>query len=93
MDGWLGWLECCSMHQRVTVLTPSQGTYLGCRFDPWLVRAHTGGNQLMFLSLFLSLSNQVRIFKKLEKEQTKFKSSIRKKIIKIRTLINKAITK
>ena len=31
-------------------LDPRSGTCLGCRFDPLPIRAHTGGNQSMFLS-------------------------------------------
>ena len=33
---WLGWLEHHPIHQKVEGLIPSQGTYLGCRFDPLL---------------------------------------------------------
>ena len=32
---WLSWLECHPIHQKVEGLIPSQGTYLGCGFDPW----------------------------------------------------------
>ena len=30
-------LEHCPLHQKVVGLIASQGTYLGCRFDPWSV--------------------------------------------------------
>ena len=36
LAGWLRWLECHPVHQKVVGLTP--------------VRAHVGGNQWMFLS-------------------------------------------
>ena len=45
---WLSWLESCPIHQKVVGSIPTQGTYLGCRFDPPL--------GLMFLSLTSSLS-------------------------------------
>lgn len=32
--GWLGWLEHRPVHWKVMGLIPSQGTFLGCRFDP-----------------------------------------------------------
>ena len=31
---WVGGLECRPLHQKVGGLIPSQGTQLGCRFDP-----------------------------------------------------------
>ena len=31
----LGWWEHRPMHHKVVGSIPSQGTYLGCRFDPW----------------------------------------------------------
>ena len=31
---WLSWLESHPVHQKAAGLIPSQGTYLGCRFDP-----------------------------------------------------------
>ena len=34
LAGWLHWLEHHPIHQNVADLTPSPGTYLGCRFDP-----------------------------------------------------------
>ena len=34
LAGWLSWLEHHPTHQKVVGLIPSQGTYLGCRFDP-----------------------------------------------------------
>ena len=30
---WFSLLECCPGHQKVGGSIPSQGTYLGCRFD------------------------------------------------------------
>ena len=32
---WLSWLEHRPAHQRAAVSILSQGTYLGCGFDPW----------------------------------------------------------
>ena len=29
------WLECRPVHQKVVGSIPSQGTYLGCGFEPW----------------------------------------------------------
>ena len=65
------WVGASSHNQRVSDLIPSQGTYLGCGFDPQsghvqsLVRACTGGNPSMLLSCtevslspFLSKSNE-----------------------------------
>ena len=57
LAGW-SWLEHHPMHPKVAGLIPSQGTYIGCRFDPWL-QARARGNQSMFLShidVSLSLS-------------------------------------
>ena len=48
LAGWLSWLECRSVHQKVAGLIPAQGTYLGCRFVPQL--GHMKGNWSMFLS-------------------------------------------
>ena len=31
--GLVGWH--CPIHPNIAVLIPSQGTYLGCRFDTW----------------------------------------------------------
>lgn len=44
-----GWLEHCPMHRRISGLTPSQGSYPGCKCDP-PVTVHTEGNWSMFLS-------------------------------------------
>ena len=33
LAGWLRVLEHYPVHQKITVLIPSQGTYLGCRFN------------------------------------------------------------
>ena len=33
---WFSWLGHHPIHQKVTGLVPSQGTYLGCRFDSQL---------------------------------------------------------
>ena len=46
---WLYWLENCPIDQKVVSSIHSQGTYLGCRFDPQS-RHVREGNQLMFLS-------------------------------------------
>ena len=35
LAGWLNWLEHHPIHQKVVGLIPSQGTYLGCRFNGW----------------------------------------------------------
>ena len=36
MAGWLSWLEHRPVQQKVVISVPSQGTCLGCGFDPWL---------------------------------------------------------
>ena len=33
--GWLSWLQCHSINWKISGPIPSQGTYLGCGFDPW----------------------------------------------------------
>ena len=40
LAGWLYWLERRPVHQKVVGSIPGQGTYLGCKFDPWL--SHVG---------------------------------------------------
>ena len=42
---WLSWLECGPVHLKVVGLIPSQGTYLGFRFNPQC------GRQLIDVSL------------------------------------------
>ena len=58
--GWVSWLEHRPIHQEAVGLIPGQGTYLGCRFDPWLGiyerQPISFSLTLMFLSLSLSLS-------------------------------------
>ena len=49
---WLSWLEHCPVHQKGSI--PSQGTFLGCGFDPWL--HGSGGNQSMEMFLSVSVS-------------------------------------
>ena len=56
----LSWLERCPTHAKVVGLIPGQGTYLGCRFDPWPKPVSGATEQcfsltLMFLSLSFSL--------------------------------------
>ena len=54
---WLSWLEHRRTHQWVGGLLPSQGTYLGGRFDPW--SGHIGeatDRYFSLTSMFLSLS-------------------------------------
>ena len=41
---WLSWLECCLYTERSWGSIPSQGTYLGCGFDPWLGRVREATN-------------------------------------------------
>ena len=36
LAGWISWLECCPIFQKVVSSIPSQGTYPGCGFGPWL---------------------------------------------------------
>ena len=52
----LHWSQHHPVHQRVAGSIPGQGTCLGCSFNP--LSACIGGNQLMSLSLALSLSKQ-----------------------------------
>ena len=47
---WLSWLEHHPLHKKAEGLIPSQGTYLGCRFSPWL---GVYGKQLINVSLSL----------------------------------------
>lgn len=35
MAGWLSWLRLHPIHQKNAGLIPSQGTFVGCGFDPW----------------------------------------------------------
>ena len=35
LAGWLIWLESHPVQPKVVSFIPSQGTYLGCRFDAW----------------------------------------------------------
>ena len=39
LAGWLSWLKHCPIYQKfagsIPGPVPGQGTYLGCRFDPW----------------------------------------------------------
>ena len=57
---WLSWLQCHPIHQEVTGLVPSQGTYLGCGFDlqPGHVREATDWCSITHqcFSLLFSLS-------------------------------------
>ena len=53
LAGWLSWLEHHPLHQKVAGSIPSQGTYLGGRFDPWLGHVREATNWWS-----LSLSNQ-----------------------------------
>ena len=50
---WLSWLEHCPIHQKVAGSIPSQGTFLGCRSDPW--SGHIGEATDQCFSLFLPL--------------------------------------
>ena len=74
---WLSWLEHHPIDQKVMGLTPGQGIYPSCRFDP--LPGHVPeGNQSMFLShISLSLSAKknnpwVRITKKENKVSIRF---------------------
>ena len=51
-------LENQSIHQKLVGLIPGQGTYLGCRFHPWLRHVQEATDQcyLSHINLFLSLS-------------------------------------
>ena len=76
---WLSWLEHHPVDQKVTGLIPSQGTYLGCRFDPQSGPTQEG-NQSMFLShvaIYLSPFLSLKAMKKcprvrIEKKQNFF---------------------
>ena len=48
---WLSWLEHHLINQNVMGSIPSQGTYLGCRFDSWL-----GLINVLIFSFSVSLS-------------------------------------
>ena len=53
------WLEC-PIHWKVVSSIPSQGTYLGCRVDPWwgcIWEANDTCFSLTFMSLSLPLSS------------------------------------
>ena len=55
--GLLAWLEeHHSTHQKVGGLIPSQGTYLGCGFDPQLGQTWEATNNYFSLSRSLSQS-------------------------------------
>lgn len=50
LDGWLVWLQCPPIHQKISGFIPGQGTYLGGGFDDqsgW----HIGGSSPFSLSL------------------------------------------
>ena len=50
--GWVAQVaEHHPVHQKVVGLIQGQDIYLSYGFDPCLVRSHTGGYQLMILSL------------------------------------------
>ena len=63
LAGWLSWLELHPVHQKVVSLIPSQGMYLGGRFDSLSAHrlgvaqapnwGHARGYQSMFLSLMV----------------------------------------
>ena len=56
LAGWLSWLECCPIQQKIVGLIPGQGTYLGRRFDPGLGHVWEAAIQCFSLtSMFLSL--------------------------------------
>ena len=52
---WLSWLEHCPIRQKVVGSIPSQGTYLGCRFDPQLGYVWEATNRCFSFSLSLKL--------------------------------------
>ena len=55
--GWLSWLEHHSVHQKVAVLIPSQGTYLDCEFGPQSGHLWKATNQWFSVAwIFLSFS-------------------------------------
>ena len=58
--GWLSWLQHCFVHQKAVGLIPTEGTYLGFRFNFWLGHIwEANWSMLLFhTDLFLSLSNQ-----------------------------------
>ena len=57
LAGWLSWLECRLLQQKIVGSILSQGTCLGCGFNPWLrhIWEVTKGC-FSLISVFLSLS-------------------------------------
>ena len=56
---WLSRLECCPVHRKSAGSTPSQGPYLGCRFNPqsgYIPEATDGCFSLTSMSASLPLS-------------------------------------
>ena len=62
LAGWLSWLESHPVQPKVVSFFPSQGTYLGCRFDAWSGLIQEATNWCFSLSVslpsFLSKSNK-----------------------------------
>ena len=56
LAGWLTWLECCPIHQKLGGSIPGQGTYLGCRFDSQLGCIWEATNWCFSLSLPSTIS-------------------------------------
>ena len=58
LAGWLSWLEHRPIHQRAVGSVPSQGTYLGCGFNPWqgTYKRQLTGFSLTSMSVCLSVS-------------------------------------
>ena len=51
--GWLCWLERCPVYQKSVGSVPGQGTYLGCRFNPWSQRVRETTSCFSLTSMFL----------------------------------------
>ena len=69
--GSAGW-SFCPIHQKLMSSVPSQGTYRGCGFSPWLGRIQKVTN--WFLSLFPSLSSPPVLSLSLSKSSEKVSS-------------------
>ena len=52
---WLSWLEHYPIHQKDAGSIPSQGTYLACKFNPWLGAYERQLTNVSLSSMFLYL--------------------------------------
>ena len=63
LAGRLSWLGCHPMHQKVVGSIPSQGTHLGCGFNPWLGHLREATNQCLPPSAHLPPSHPLPLSK------------------------------